>query len=311
METMMASQTLQAPPPELDMITPGEIESFRKNGFVLPRRGLDAETTETLRQTMEDVFRDTPDWHNLVRMPHVPKRPGQLEGVVGGERLFEIAVHPQLLAAARALVGPNLILWGGEIFAKPAAVGKSTPWHQDCYNPAIKAAPGRKLARSAMIWIAVDPVDVDNGCLRFVPGSGRDGRIEHKLQEKPDAMLNFEVEAETLRFDRAVDAVLAPGQFSVHDSYVVHGANPNRSGRRRAGITFHYMDAADAYDRSFGSATGTGTVGKPAPLAQRPIWLVLGENRNPINDFVTGHQNLEDLDDLAEKIRNRLNQILN
>ena len=71
------------------------------------------------------------------------------------------------------------------------------------------------------------------------------------------------------------------------------------------------MDAADAYDRSFGMARGTGAEGKPAPLAQRPIWLVLGENRNPVNDFVIGHQNLEDLDAFAERTRQQLTPILN
>lgn len=307
----MATQMVRELPRELDMVTPEEVESFERNGFVLPARGLDADTTASLRETMEQVFRDNPEWHNLVRMPHVPLREGQLEGVIGGEKLFEIAMNPQLIAAARALIGPDLIMWGGEIFAKPAAIGKSTPWHQDCYNPAIKAAPGRKLTRSAMIWIAVDPVDVENGCLRFVPGSGRNGRLEHNLQPKPGAMLDFEVDGETLRYDEAVNAELAPGHFSVHDSYVVHGANANTSGRRRAGITFHYMDAGDAYDRSFGSARGTGSAGKPAPLAMRPIWQVLGENRNPINDFVTGHQNLEDLDAYAETTRQRLTAILN
>ena len=80
------------------------------------------------------------------------------------------------ITAARQLIGPNLIMWGGEIFAKPAGTGKATPWHQDCYNPAVKAGPGRSHAHSVMIWIAVDDVGVDNGCLRFVPGSGKNGR---------------------------------------------------------------------------------------------------------------------------------------
>ena len=101
--------------------------------------------------------------------------------------------------------------------------------------------------------------------------------------------------------------MLEPGHFSCHDCFVVHGAGPNTSGRRRAGVTFHYMDAADLYDRSFGSAVAAGDGRKPAPLARRPIWLVLGENQNPQNDFVTGHQNLEDLDALAEETRLRLN----
>jgi hypothetical protein len=240
-------------------------------------------------------------------MPHVPLRPGQLEGVIGGEELFKIAVHPTMIAAASRLIGPNLILWGGEIFAKPAGTGKRTPWHQDCYNPAVKAGAGRPLPRSVMLWIAVDDVDAENGCLRFIPGSGRNGRLDHVQVQHTKDLLNFEADAEGIS-DKAVNGVRPSGFYSCHDLFVLHGANANVSGRRRAGLTFHYMAAEDVYDRSFGSATGSGR-DKPAPLADRPIWLVLGENKDPLNDFVRGHQNLEDLDQLAEATRRKLTKL--
>jgi hypothetical protein len=287
-----------------DIVTDDEVSYFNENGFVLPKVGLPEADAAMMRDTIEQVFRDNPDWAGIVRMPHVPIRPGQLEGVVGGEALFKIAMHPTLIAAASRLISKNLIMWGGEIFAKPAGVGKRTPWHQDCYNPAVKAGPGRTLPRSAMLWIAVDDVGVDNGCLRFIPGSGREGRLDHVQVQHTRDLLNFEVDTQGLS-DKAVNGELRSGHFSCHDLFVLHGANANVSGRRRAGLTFHYMAAEDLYDRSFGAASGSGR-DKPAPLADRPIWLVLGENQNPINDFVTGHQNLEDLDELAEATRRRL-----
>jgi len=294
-----------------DVVTQAEIDAFERDGFVVPDQSLDPDSTRFMVDAVEQVFVDNPGWPSIIRMPHIPLRDGQTEGVIGGEKLFEIAIHPTIIAAARKLIGPDLIMWGGEIFAKPAGTGKATPWHQDCYNPAVKAGPGRPHPRSVMIWIAVDDVGVDNGCLRFVPGSGKNGRIEHIIDDKrTDGILNFEVDKQGVDFSKAVNAVLAPGHFSCHDVFVVHGANANTSGRRRAGLTFHYMDAADLYDRSFGSARAAGENRKPAPLAQRPIWLVLGENRNPENDFVTGHQNLGDLDALAEENRRRLNAVL-
>ncbi|MBJ7439507.1 MAG: phytanoyl-CoA dioxygenase family protein [Sphingopyxis sp.] len=292
-------------------VTAEEVAAFERDGFVLPKRGLDAGSTRFLIDTVERVFTDNPGWPSIIRMPHVPIRDGQTEGVIGGEDIFRIAIHPTLVAAARKLIGPNLIMWGGEIFAKPAGTGKATPWHQDCYNPAVKAGPGRPHPRSVMIWIAVDDVAADNGCLRFVPGSGTNGRIEHIIDNsRTDGILNFEVDKQGVDFDKAVNAELEPGHFSCHDVFVVHGANANTSGRRRAGLTFHYMDAADLYDRSFGAAKAAGEGRKPAPLAARPIWLVLGENQNAENDFVTGHQNLADLDALAEANRLRLNPLL-
>ena len=288
-----------------EVVTDSEIQHFRDNGFVIPAAGLSADDAANMRDTIERILLENPDWHGIVRMPHVPIREGQLEGLIGGESLFRIAIHPTIIEAARRLVGPNLILWGGEIFAKPPGIGKRTPWHQDCYNPTIKPGPGRERAQSAQVWIAVDDVDATNGGLRFIAKSGRSGRLDHAAKQGSADLLNFEIDTSGFDPEAIVDSVLPSGHFSVHDLYVVHGANANVSGRRRIGLTFHYMAAEDIYDRSFGDAIGSGR-DKPAPLALRPIWLVLGENQVDANDFVTGHQNLGDLDALAEARRRQL-----
>ncbi len=166
-----------------DIIDDGELSYFNENGFVLPKVGLPEADAAALRETIEQVFRDNPEWAGIVRMPHVPSRPGQLEGVIGGEELFKIAVHPTMIAAASRLIGPNLILWGGEIFAKPAGTGKRTPWHQDCYNPAVKAGAGRPLPRSVMLWIAVDDVDAENGCRPQWQVGPRSGTTHERFAE--------------------------------------------------------------------------------------------------------------------------------
>ena len=288
-----------------EIVTDAEIQHFRENGFVIPAVGLSADDAADMRETIERILLANPAWHGIVRMPHIPIRDGQAEGLIGGEALFRIALHPTIIEAARRLVGPNLILWGGEIFAKPAGTGKRTPWHQDCYNPAVKPGPGRDKAQSAQVWIAVDDVDASNGGLRFIAKSGVHGRLDHAMKQDSADLLNFEIDGSRFDPETMIDSVLPSGKFSVHDLYVVHGANANVSGRRRIGLAFHYMSADDIYDRSFGDAIGSGRE-KPAPLALRPIWLVLGENQVEANDFVTGHQNLEDLDALAETTRRKL-----
>ena len=293
------------------VLTDQEVASFRRDGFVLPERGMSAKATEKMKTAVERVFRDNEDWPNLLRMPHIPKRPGLKEGVIGGEDIFKIVFDPVLLQAAADILGPNLIMWGAEIFAKPGAVGKPTPWHQDSYNRVIRSGSGHERVTSLMVWIAVDDVSQENGCLRFIPGSGRvgDGRIEHTQHAETSALLNFEIGSNRFDVATAVDAVRAPGQFSIHDLYVIHGANANISGRRRAGLTFHYISSADLYDRSFGAAKGSG-LAAPAPLADRPIWLVLGENLNPGNDCKVGHKGLEDLDAYAEEARRRMSLVI-
>ena len=40
------------------------------------------------------------------------------------------------------------------------------------------------------------------------------------------------------------------------------------------------------------------------------IWMVLGENQNPVNDFKVGHHNMEDMDEMVEEARVRMNKML-
>jgi hypothetical protein len=287
------------------IVDEAEVAFFRKNGFVLPRRGLPEDARAGICEAVERVLRDNAEWQNLLRMPHVPKRPGLLEGVVGGEDVFRYALHPAVLDVARSVCGPDVIMWGSEIFAKPAGVGKATPWHQDNYTPAVKPKVEGGHSSAISIWIAIDDVGLDNGCMRFIPETGRGGgALPHGPADTAGSLLNFNVAESEFDLDSAVDAILPSGHFSIHDLYVLHGAKANTSGRRRAALTLHYMSAEDYYDRSFGMAKGSG-LSKPAPMATRPIWLVLGENRHPANNFTIGHESLEDLDEWAEQARQR------
>lgn len=196
-----------------EMVSDAEVRHFKENGFVIPAAGLREDDAREMRETIERILIDNPDWHGIVRMPHIPLREGQIEGLIGGEDLFRFAIHPTIIEAARRLIGPNLILWGGEIFAKPPGIGKRTPWHQDCYNPAVKPGPGRDRAQSAQVWIAVDDVDATNGGLRFIAKSGREGRLDHaKLQNAAD-LLNFEIDTSGFDPRDMVDSVLPSGHF--------------------------------------------------------------------------------------------------
>src|ERR1700757_1752618 len=90
-------------------LSPSEIAHFQNEGFVLPEQGLPLDAVGEMQTIVERVVRDNSDWENLLRMVHVPKRPGLLEGVVGGEDVFKLMFHPVLLSAAASILGPNLI----------------------------------------------------------------------------------------------------------------------------------------------------------------------------------------------------------
>ena len=53
---------------------------------------------------------------------------------------------------------------------------------------------------------------------------------------------------------------LQPGQMSLHDVYMIHGARPNTSARRRTGVALRYMPATSVFERSLRPVDGKSGV---------------------------------------------------
>ena len=87
---------------------------------------------------------------------------------------------------------------------------------------------------------------------------------------------------------QAVDLELQPGQMSLHDVYMVHGAAANRSGKRRTGVALRYMPSTSVFER--GLRPSDGQTGVAVNFAERPLWLLRGVDRSGRNDFEVGHR---------------------
>ena len=262
-------------------LTSTELAAYRERGYVVPQYQLGAERIEGLRTALARV---------LEKNPNI--RPEQLvsvhiaglndEGVHGDSAFLEVAREPGILDCVAQLIGPDIILWGCQIFCKPGGDGMEVPLHQDGHY-----WPIRPLA-TCTVWLAIDPSTTENGCLRVVPGSHHGQQlIEHTRDDRERLTLNRRVADGTIEPDTAVDVELEPGQMSMHDIYMVHGSAPNTSAKRRAGLSIRYMPATshfrrDLYERSAGS-------GYTVDFGSRPLWLVRGEDRCGRNDFQIGH----------------------
>jgi ectoine hydroxylase-related dioxygenase (phytanoyl-CoA dioxygenase family) len=180
------------------------------------------------------------------------------------------------------LIGDGVILWGCHFFCKPGGDGYETPWHQDGHY-----WPIRPLA-TCTVWIALDRSDHENGCLKLIPGSHRDHELlDHLHEDRDDLVLSQRMATGTFDEADAVALELEPGQMSLHDVYMIHGADANRSDRRRAGVALRYMPATSVFERDLNPAEGKS--GIPVSFATRPLWLVKGVDRTGRNDFEVGH----------------------
>jgi len=257
-----------------------EIEAYRRDGLIVSPLRLPASRIESMRTSLEKLLRNNAEIapESLV-CPHIAY--GPTHDAATAAQWFEYATDPVILDLVEQLIGPDIILWGSQVFCKPARTGKEIPWHQDG-----RYWPIRPLA-TCSVWIAIDEVGPDNGCMRYIPGShaGREV-MRHRTSERPDIVLNEEVEPSLFDSSSARDDVLESGQFSLHDVFLIHGSNANRSNKRRAGYVIRYMPASSTFVRHAGDTHRQGEVS--FSMSKRPIWLLRGQDRGA-NDFSIGH----------------------
>ena len=151
--------------------------------------------------------------------------------------ILEIATLPALLDAVESIIGPDIRLLATHFFCKYGPEERFVAWHQDVTYWGIE--PPEALTA----WFAVDASDTGNGCMRVIPGSHLGGVRHHGKSAAEGNLLsiNQEVPVTTEEESSAVDLVLAPGQISLHDGALIHGSLPNRSTRRRCGLTLRYI----------------------------------------------------------------------
>jgi len=261
-------------------LKPSEIDRYGRDGLLQSPYRLPDELLARMRASLHrllDAKADIPP-ESLI-CPHISS--GGRHDATAAAAWLTYCTNPHILDLVEQLIGRDIILWGSQVFCKPARTGREVPWHQDG-----QYWPIRPLA-TCSAWIALDDVDADNGCMRYIPGSHASGSIyRHRVSDRDGIVLNQEVEPSAFDPSLARDDCLKSGEFSLHDVYLIHGSRPNRSLRRRAGFVVRYMPATSLFDRS--SDQQQSQAGVAFSLSRRPIWLVRGEDRAG-NDFSIGH----------------------
>jgi ectoine hydroxylase-related dioxygenase (phytanoyl-CoA dioxygenase family) len=249
------------------MLTETQLEEYKDRGYVIPEYRLPEAVLEDLRADHARLVERHPEFRQYC--------PNLLHYDL---RFLEIARTPEIVEMVGQILGPDFALWNSSLFAKPAADGKRTPWHQDG-----QYWPIRPLA-TCTVWIAIDDSTAANGCLRVIPGSHHGQKLRaHRKLESDDATLNQELLASEYDESQAAALVLKAGQMSLHDVFLLHGSEPNRSPRPRRGMTLRYMPTTSVFDRDIARAQA-----KEFALADhslRTLYLMSGTDRSGRNDF--------------------------
>jgi len=149
--------------------------------------------------------------------------------------VYDLVTHPVIVDYAQDLLGENLVCHGVHYICKLPGNEKMLNWHQD--GSLWPFTP----AKSMTLWLALDDSDVENGCMKVLPGSHLRGGIEHVNNEADSTDVNrYRIPDEQVSGE-AVDIKLKAGQASVHSDLLIHGSQPNTSRRRRCGVAISFV----------------------------------------------------------------------
>jgi phytanoyl-CoA hydroxylase len=203
---------------------------YDRDGFLIVREFLSEEELSELSEELARYIRDVvPTLPASAAFFDDPARPETLKQLqhMGIDSFFgAYRTTAKWTELATELIGEPSAAQAPEWFNKPPGTNHRTPPHQDNFYFCLKPP------NVATLWLALDPVDEGNGCLRYVPGSHLKGIRDHnptKVLGFSQGICDYGAEDES----REVAITLAPGDLVAHHGETIHRADPNGSAARQ------------------------------------------------------------------------------
>jgi len=212
--------------------TPTELkQQFDLDGYVVVRNFVSGSELQSLERNLEhyitDVVPTLPPSDAFYQDSHKPETLTQLQHMQQHSEFFnDYAHHPQWMDLATTLLGEPAHCQGPEWFNKPPNTQHPTPPHQDNYYFCLE--PCHVLT----LWLALDAIDEENGCLRYYRGSHLHGLVSHEASSVLGFSQGIQHIPDSLR-TRETPVPTNPGDLLVHHGATIHRADANLSTHRQ------------------------------------------------------------------------------
>jgi ectoine hydroxylase-related dioxygenase (phytanoyl-CoA dioxygenase family) len=220
---------------------------FERDGVVVFRDVLAPEWIERMRAAV-DAEVETATVVDLSTMADAPPEPGSPRGQFRAGTDHWVG-SPEFLAFARDTPVPELVadllgservwLYEDSVLVKEPGTQERTMFHQDLSYFHVDGD------QVCTVWIPLDPVDADNGAVRYVRGSHHD-----RTAFRPNLFVTTEALPGTEGIDvpdhsddpAVVHFDTEPGDVVVHHARTIHGAFANASpDRARRALSIRYV----------------------------------------------------------------------
>jgi len=228
-------------------VSPEQLARFGEDGYVAFPGFLSADEVAEVRANLERFIRETvptlPREHAFYEDKSRPETLKQLQNLHTYDAFFGgLTIGGVFEDVASQLMREKAVAQNVQYFNKPAGVGQPTPVHQDGYY--FKLEP----CVAVTMWLALEKVDAENGCVRYLPGSHRRGMRPHGRTTTLGFSQGISDYGEA--DERAeVPMPAEPGDLLVHDALTIHRADGNHSPTRsRQALGFVYFGESARID---------------------------------------------------------------
>ena len=233
------------------------ITDFNENGFSILQGILESETLEAVKHECEalvdelasqrrtegkltNTYRDAPFETRLIRLyeDYPDETPTIFRPELHREGFFGVFAHSALLELAGVILGPEIRLYPNYSVRPKLPENRRTEvlWHQDAGYTSKEA----DVLRMMNVWAPLVPVNVENGCMEFIPGSHKWGVVPHE-QDKYYLRIHEDY-IKPVESD-AVSIEIVPGDVVIFSNLLFHRGLPNRAAHVRWSLDFRYQDA--------------------------------------------------------------------
>ena len=199
---------------------------FEREGYLVIRNFLSepelGELTGELDRYISEVVPSLSSEDAFYQDPDRPETLKQLPRMARDPFFDDYRHRSQWNELAGTLLAESFSAKEPQWFNKPPGAEHPTPPHQDNFYFCLKPS------NVFTAWLALDHVDDENGCLRFVPGSHLQGLRPHGKT----SVLGFSqaiTDYGDADFDAEVKIHANPGDLVVHHGETIHRADSNRS----------------------------------------------------------------------------------
>lgn len=208
-------------------LTTAEIEQYRNDGVLFPKRVMSVARAQALRSELENYE-------------------SQSGGAVNGKFrykshlvfpwIYELMFDSGILDCVEALIGPDILAWTTHLYPKEPGDGHFISWHQD------SAHWGLDSDRIVSVWLALTEVTRENGAMQMLPGSHRGGQVEHAdTENKKNLLTRGQTIVHDINEADTVWVTLEPGEVSLHHVDMWHASPPNTTDGRRLGVALRFI----------------------------------------------------------------------